>query len=332
MASRTIQLSSDVRALELGVVAGDVRIRSCPYARNVSLTVRTFAASEALLSTMVLDDKWDTASATRRLVLSAPSFDWMHCQRASMELVVPESLAVPLDVKAQLLLGRLEASHVHGAALRHLSLSGSLAHVNVHDVELAGTATLAADVAAARVDELRADRLVLALGVAAVKVQRAELASAMDAQLRIGHARLGHVKAPQSATLSAELAWASLYDMESPQLTARVDYGAVNVIAHEDFAGRFEAVSPYGFLAVDAADQVEGVTYAKQTLAEISGSRDRLVIAATEAAVDTPKETVKASETVSASTSMSLRSIYGSVSLFFPNPATQWEREHRRAH
>jgi len=93
---RHVQVSSasfspaDIKTLDLGVVTGQVTVRSCSKAQNISVTVRNYASAEDLLATFDVQTLIDLPNALYRVVIQQPSFDWRHCQHAWVEVVVPE--------------------------------------------------------------------------------------------------------------------------------------------------------------------------------------------------------------------------------------------------
>jgi hypothetical protein len=306
---------AEVPTLELGLVAGGISVRSCPHAKNVSLVVRTYAANPDLLNTMVLERAPLAGPQTpgQRIVLAAPSFDWAHCQRASMELVVPEGAKI--DVKLQGILAHLDV-RADKEALRHVVISATAASIDVQRSHLAGMLRVESEVAHMRVRDVSATEGV----VADVRIGSMELRSvdagtaAIATTLRIGKACLSHITAA-SLSHQSELAYFGAWDVSVQNLTARVDTGSLNVGASQDFSGSFAVRSPFGFVSVRHGDQVSGLVLSKETLAVIEGSHLNAAAA---------KPVLNGRMLPPAH--MELDAVYGSVDLFVPNPETAHER------
>jgi len=294
---------SSLSSLELGVVAGSVIVRSCPVAKNVTLTVRTFASTIELLDTMVLQR--DRLADGERVVLLAPSFDWAHCQRSVFELVVPE--AAMLDLKAQGLLAHLSI-RAKKHSLRHVVLATTLGHVDVRDSEIFGTLRIDTEVAAVRTRNVHADTLLLDQRVGYSELKSIKVAHLQNT-LRIGKAVYSHVEAATAVTHASELAHVSMWDVATPALTARVDYGALDVSVPQDYSGSFVARSPFGFLKVTPGGSQKDVALTQNTPALLEGS-----VRLSSAASQVPGKAV------------TLDAVYGSVSLFVPDGLTRWER------
>jgi hypothetical protein len=300
---------SSLPALELGVVSGSLNVRSCPRAKNVTLTVRTYAGTEDLLNTMVIQRDAVTAGG-ERIVLLAPSFDWAHCQRAVFDLVVPEG--ANLDIKAQGILGRIDVRAAKNA-VRNLIVSANVAHVDVHGSELAGLFRVDAEIALVRARDVTATEVCTDIRAGHVELRGVESTSSIRSTVRIGCASFSHVTAATELVHSSELGWVKFWDTTTPAITARVDYGSLFVAVPNDFAGKFAARSPYGFLKLNHGTTVAPrVTLAQETPAIIEGS-----VQAESASAVAPK-------------SVSLDALYGSVTLFVPDPETNWERSHHR--
>jgi len=301
---------ADVANLELGLVAGSLHVRSCPFAKNVSLTIRTYAGTETLLGTMVVEK---TPIATgHRVVLHAPSFDWTHCQHASFELIVPENANV--DLKVQALLGKVDFRVDHNA-LRHVLVHTKAAHIDVSHSTIGGTVRVESELAYVRVRNVTAAQdVIVDVRTGYLDSRYVDAKGTVHTSLRYGKASLQHLNAV-SVRHESELAHVSLWNVDATaNLTVRVDYGALNVAAAEDFHGRFAARSPYGFLTYRHADQVQGVKVTRETLAVIEGN---VAHVGTSGVATVPRN-------------MDLDALYGSIDLFFPNPGTKWERDHRR--
>jgi hypothetical protein len=308
---------AELSTLELGVVAGGISVRSCPHAKNVSLVVRTYAATPDLLNTMVLERVpiSDAETHGQRIVLAAPSFDWAHCQRASMELVVPEG--AKLDVKLQGILAHVDV-RADKEALRHVVITGTVASVDVQRAHLAGLLRIESEVAHVRVRDVSAAQGVVAdvrLGSVELRSVNAS-AAAISTTLRVGKACFSHVTAA-SLSHQSELAYVSAWDVSAQNLTALVDTGALNVGAAQDFSGAFAVRSPFGFVSVRHGDEVSGLVLSKETLAEIEGSH--LNAAATKPVLN---------GRMLPPAKITLDAVYGSVDLFVPNPETEHERSH----
>jgi len=307
---------SEVPTLELGLVAGSISVRSCPYAKNVSLTVRTYASTPELLNTMVLERVPLTETHGQRLVLSAPSFDWAHCQRAAMEVVVPEGAQI--DVKAQGIMAHFDI-RADKQALRHVVLSATAASIEVHRSKLSGALRLDAEIAHAHVRDVSASQgLVADVRVGYVDIRNLDATDApVSTTVRIGKASLSHVTA-QSVIHQSELAMVSGWDIDAAAVTARVDTGSLSLASPAGFSGSFAVRSPYGFVNLRHGDQVTGLVKTKENLAAIEGS------------VKTPVNLPATSNVIVAEKmrTVTLDALYGSVDLFVPNPETAYERSH----
>jgi hypothetical protein len=109
-----------------------------------------------------------------------------------------------------------------------------------------------------------------------------------------------------------------MWNINAPNLNARVDFGVLTVAVPGDFVGQFIARSPYGFLKAGHGASL-GARYAvaKETLALIEGSVQA-------------QAQVKSTVTMK---SVTLDAVYGRVELFVPDPETKWERAHHdRSH
>jgi hypothetical protein len=296
--------------LELGLVAGSLSIRSCSHAKNVSLVVRTYAGTQALLDTMVLEKS--TIANGHRFVVETPSFDFTHCQHTSYELVVPEN--AHLDVKAQALLARLSI-RADERALRHLLVNAKAAHIDIADTHVAGTMRVETELGYLRVKEVSAGENIIAeVRTGAISLKEIEANGTVHSIVRFGKASLNHVNAGLSFRHESEMAYVSMWDVTAAQnVSARVDYGSVQVGASSDFEGTFAAHSPYGFLSFRKADQADGVKVTKETLDAIEGN---VIHPSVSSLAKAPKH-------------LAIDAVYGSVDLFLANPDNQHERRHR---
>jgi len=298
---------AEVANLELGLVAGSLHVRSCPYAKNVSLVIRTYAGTQGLLDTMVVE-KTPIVSG-QRVVLHAPSFDFTHCQHSSFELVVPENANV--DLKVQALVGNVDFRVDHNA-LRHVLVHTKIAKVDISHSTIGGTVRVESDIGHIRVRNVTsAQDVILELRAGYLESRSVDAKGTVHTTLRYGKASLMNFKAA-SVRHESELAHVSLWNVDvKANLTVRVDYGSLSVAAPGDFHGRFAARSPYGFLTYRRADQVHGVKVTRETLAVIEGE---VAHVGTSSVAELPRI-------------MDLDALYGSIDLFFPNPETKWERE-----
>jgi hypothetical protein len=285
-----------------------LNVRSCPKAKNVTLTVRTYAGTEELLNTMVLQR--DTLPVGgERLVLLAPSFDWSHCQRAVFDLVVPENAG--LDIKAQGLLARVDV-HASKSAVRNLVIATSVAQVDIHSSELSGNLRIDSELGMIRTRDVTVHGDVRTeLRVGYLETRHIVTQGTLSTTLRIGCAKFMQVEAQKGFTHSSELAHVSMWNIKTPALTSRVDYGALTVTIASEFAGHFISRSPYGFLQVTRGNAVGSrLVLAQETLALIEGS----VKADAHTVSSTPEKTV------------TLDAVYGRVDLSFDD--TKNERSH----
>lgn len=320
---------STLSALELGVVSGTVNIRSCPYAKNVSLTVHTYAGTEELLNTMVLQRE-TIATGGERLVLLAPSFDFTHCQRAVFDLVVPEGAG--LDVKAQGLLAKVEV-HAAKNALHNVVVSTSVAHVNIHSSELSGNLRIDSEVGIVKHRDVTVKgdvRTEVRAGYLSVKNTVAE--GTLASILRIGVAKFYHVEAKKELTHASELAHVTMWNIDTPSLKSRVDYGALIVSPADEFTGTFVARSPYGFLKATHGEAVGARFHVdKETLALIEGNVKPKTTQATATATIATAGIAGAHEEV-VSKSISLDALYGRVEFFVPDPEHKSHSEKKPHH
>jgi hypothetical protein len=106
----------------------------------------------------------------------------------------------------------------------------------------------------------------------------------------------------------SELALVSMWDVKATaNLTARVDFGSLQIGTSGDYHGTFAAHSPYGFLSFRHADDVEHVKLTKETLAEFEGEVAH----------------VSSSGVAKSLQHMSLDALYGSIDLFIASPEKQ---------
>jgi hypothetical protein len=240
-----------------------------------------------------------------------------------MEVVIPESRTAPISLKAQALLGYVEISKVNSKAVKDISASLSIGRVDVHEVDATGAITVHNELGHVRVREVKAASLMTKQTAGVLKLDRVEFTETADLTLRFGHARLGHVDAVSAVKLGSELAHVSAWFVDSPLVSMRVDYGSLSFLAPDNFVGRFSAVSPYGFLNVKHGAQVTP-KYTTNNPATIEGS-----VTAPAASSDSDLPKAMPMVEIHQGTVMSLQSVYGSVDLFFPDPATAYERDHR---
>jgi hypothetical protein len=275
----------------------------------VSLTVRTYAGTAALLETMVLEKS--TITNGRRYVVETPSFDWTHCQHASIELVVPEN--AHLDVKAQALLARLSI-RADERALRHVLVSAKAAYTDIADTTVAGTLRVESELGYLRVKEVAAaENIVAEVRTGAIYAKQVMANGTIHSTVRFGKASLNHVNAVAGFRHESEMAHVSMWNVNAGQnISARVDYGSVSVGASADFEGTFAAHSPYGFLSFRKADQAEGVKVTKETLDTIEG---QVVHPSVTTLAKAPKH-------------LSVDAVYASVDVFVASPDTKHERKH----
>lgn len=307
-------------SLELGVVTGSLNIRSCSKAKNVTLTVRTYAGTQALLNTMVLTR--EAVDKGERIVLLAPSFDWAHCQHATFDLVVPEGAG--LDIKAQAIVGRVNVK-ASKSAVRNLVLTSSAAYVDLRDSHLSGALRLDSELGCVRARNVRVrGDLHAELRFGFLNFRHVSAAEAVRTTLRIGRASLTHVRAATELTHTSEIGYVNMWDSAAPSLIARVDYGALYVAVASNFAGNFVARSPYGFLSAKTAAEVASrYQVAQETLALIEGTVSAHPITSSDFASMTASHTAHRVE---------LDAVYGRVDLFVPAPDTRGEKARGRHH
>jgi hypothetical protein len=291
---------SQITSLDLTVIAGKVSVRSCSKASNVSVTVRTYALSDDLLDTFDLQVEEDASSKTLSLVVNQPSFDFRHCQHAWIDVIVPEH--AQLDVTAQALVGNIEIEGNHHA-LRHVQVSSKVARVSVRNLNASGILTLENTLGLIDARHVASAGLVTRQGVGVLSVHEVETPK-LDSALDIGHACAGNLDVPQ-ILLQADVAYLSLWNVNSSNVSASVAYGKLSVVPVAEFEGHFKALSPYGFLDVSKGSLAAEIEYSTNNGAHIEGTMG------------------------SAVADVSLQSVYGAVNFFVPNPHTKyWHEEH----
>jgi hypothetical protein len=305
---------ADIKTLELGVVTGKLTVRSCSKAKNISVTVRNYAATEALLATFDVETATDLPNSLFRVVVQQPSFDWRHCQHSWIEVVVPEHAQVNID--AQVLLGSVEIEGDH-EALKNVNVVTKFSRVSLHEINATGTVSVTSTLGYVSAKEIVAAGLITRQGVGALAIYDVATPS-INSAIDIGSACVGNIDVP-TVVFASELAWANLWNVNSSNVTAFVEYGKLSVVPLPEYKGHFKATSPYGFLDVSQGSLAGDVDYKTNTEAEVEGT-----IGVTKAAdAATPEEAIQLQD-------VSLTSVYGAVNFFVPNPHTKhWHEEHK---
>jgi len=299
-----------IKKVELGLIAGKVTIRSCPHAKNVSLTVRNYASTSELLDTMNVMTTIDDTTGVHFTAVAAPSFDWRHCQHTWIELVVPQK--AELDVQARGMFSFIEVE-ADAKALRNVHISSKVGGVSIEHTHVSGAITIDHELGFIKVkDSSVQEALTTRQSVGYVGVHDVEAAN-IDTAVRIGHACVGNVDSP-AMKFNAEVGYAGMYNVNATKLTAHVEYGKLSVQALAEFEGHFSVVSPYGFLSVDAGAQAPHVVYAQNDDANIDGTIASKTVPITSGVIVSTKQ----------ARDFSLTSVSGAVDFFIPNPHSAW--------
>jgi len=290
---------NEVNEFDIGVVSGFINVRTCPMADKITLVVARRSSQPELLETMPLEKS--LAHGIFKLNVLAPSFDFQHCQSASIDLIIPQKLAdkLHLSLKAQTILGKITVN-TPKHTFDKLSLFANLGLVKAADVRVNNAFEAEARVGVVHADHVKAKGGVLRTTFGALCVQQITVDEA-EFHVETGRATLNYVEA-KKVTITSELGWISAWSLGQLQtLDARVDYGRLNVSPGADWSGKFTVESPYGWIdASHAKDAIEPLLE-KNTPAVISG---KYKVAADAKEVST----------------MTMKAIYGAVNFFLPSP------------
>jgi hypothetical protein len=297
------------KTLQVGVVSGKLTVRSCSKAKNISISVRAYAHSEELLNTMAVEVAEDVDSSVYRVVVAQPAFDWRHCQHSWVDVIVPEN--AELDIDAQLLVGHVEIEASNNA-LKNVHVLGKVAYINVHDVNASGAITLASTLGYLKVKEVSAQSISTQQGVGILSIHDIT-APVLESGLDIGTSCAGNLKI-EKISIASEIGYFSLWNIDSANVTAFVEYGKISVAPVSEFEGHFNAVSPYGFIEVDHGTQTGDIVLSTNSTEQIEGT-----IGALDDTADGTPAVVR---------DVSISSIYGAVKFFVPNPHSKWWKEH----
>jgi len=305
MSSNTETFSpATIKTLELGVVAGKVSVRSCSKSENISVTVRTYAATEDLLNTFNVQTTLDATNGVYRVVAQQPSFDFRHCQHSWIDVVIPEHAQV--DLVAQAMLGSIEIEG-DNEALKNVHVTSKVGRVLLRDLEATGAVTIESTLGYVSAKGVSAQGITTRQGVGCLKVYDVE-SPLLDSQLDIGSACGGNLDIAK-VSFAAEFGYVGLWNVNATNVTAFVEYGKLSVNPIADFEGHFNAVSPYGFLDVASGSKAADVVYTTNNDAQVEGN-------------------IGTADASGVLRDVSLSSVYGAMNFFVPNPHTKWWKEH----
>jgi len=302
MAARVDTLDpATTKRLDLAVVAGKVTVRSCPFAKNITVHSRMYAASEELLNTMVFNIVNSKSTGVFKAAVLAPSFDWHHCQHSFIEVVVPEGAQIDVNIDGIIADVEIEASE---NALRHVNVATKVARIRAHDLETTGNVTLSADVGYVGVKNVQTQGTLTTRQRVGYLRAKELTASTLDAEVHFGCSCAGNLNVTK-ARIVGQVAWLNFWNVESRNLTAFVDYGKLSVSPQRDFEGNFSVVSPYGFIDASSSHAVT-FNYSKNNEAEIVGFVESVQ----------PRH-------------FDLASVYGHVKFFVAEPSHEKRDKHR---
>jgi hypothetical protein len=251
----------------------------------------------------------DEKNGLHRTSISAPSFDFSHCQHSSIEVVVPHG--AKLDIKAHALLGYIDIE-ADNESLNNVVLSGRVASVKVHDSKIAGSLSVDTELGYINLKETSVVAGVTThVRVGGMSVKSVEAAT-LDSQINIGQACIGNVKTGRFALLS-EFGYVNAWNLDATNVTAHVEYGKLSVVTVPEFKGHFAAVSPFGYLHVDQGKETVQPVFEKNDEATVKGT---IGLPATSGVV--------LAEKTEEFRDFSLTSVYGAVNFFIPNPHTSY--------
>jgi len=139
----------EIKGLDLFAVAGSINVRSCPFAKNITIRISEGAHNENLLQMMKTD--YSVKSNIVHLFSMGPSFDWYHCQMSHIDVLVPSSLShfhltaqvvsglISVDAKSSF--EKVELGTSFGVVKSHnlhvtqsLNIRAMLGYVSLHEI------------------------------------------------------------------------------------------------------------------------------------------------------------------------------------------------------
>jgi len=164
-------------------------------------------ASQAdLLETMPLEKS--LVDGVFKLSVLQPSFDFQHCQSASVELVIPQKLVdkLHLTLKAQTLLGKITVN-APGHLFDKVSLLANLGVVKAEELRAQNSVDAEARFGLVHVGDVKANSAAVRTTFGAACAQAVHVEEA-EFNVETGRATLGFVEA-KKAKITSEMGWIS---------------------------------------------------------------------------------------------------------------------------
>jgi len=259
----------EVKEFDIGVVSGFINVRTCPMADKITMNVYRRASSPELIQTMPVEKSLQ--DGVFKINVLSPSFDFQHCQSASIDLIIPQKWAdkLHLILKAQTILGKITVDAPHHV-FDKISLYANLGLVKADHVVTQNALELEARVGCAHAGNTKSKSIALRSSVGGVCAQNIK-AEVAEIEVATGRASLSYLDVVK-ATITSELGWVSVWALGNVEsLEARVDYGRLNVSPDRGWGGKFTVDSPYGWLDVTHAKNANAPVLEKNTPAVISG-------------------------------------------------------------
>jgi hypothetical protein len=306
--------SAPVKALEFSLVSGHVKVRTSKHVNNVEVHLTKGAHSDELLNYIVHTSTFENGKFTLRV--DSPSFDWNHCQIATVEVIVPEAMTVtsPMDFSASVVVGKIDLVLSEDYPLGVVALHTELGIINGHDFHAREAIVVTAGVGALHLKNFHSPQVSATVDFGYIRARNVEAVQAL-VEVKTGVARLNHWSSLEF-TLNSNIGWVHLGDFyHTKKVVATVNYGKLRFVP-ETWQGAFTLESPYGFISFDQHSSIPEPTYDERGLAKIAG---HLVFEP----LETQADPTKFEDT------LSLTSVYGAVSVFVPAiPSEKFYEKH----
>lgn len=261
---------NEVHEFDIGVVSGVINIRTCPKIEKTTVFVTRKAASSELLETMPIERHLNNGRFA--LIVQMPSFDFQHCQHATVDLVIPERLAdsARYTIRAQTILGKVNV-HAPRMTFRNVKIFSKVGLISTSHVKVDGKLEAEAEVGVIRARHVQATGAALRSYVGWVSARNVE-SDQVDVNVNVGRAKLFNFEAPE-VSLTSDVGYLTAVGFNDLKtLDARVQYGKLNFVTEPGFMGDFSLRSPFGFIRVGHDKKVEKPHFVQNRPYHVSGS------------------------------------------------------------
>lgn len=306
-----------VEGIHVELVSGRVKVRASPEVEEIEVRLTKAAHSDELLMYMVPHALMEEKKFHLRV--DSPSFDWHHCQIATVEVVVPESMTYVtsnIDLAFSVILGSVEVAFHDERTFKSIDAHADVGLVYGRNFHASETFSASVGLGGLRLKDFHAPSITANVDVGFIHARHVE---SMDSSvaLGIGFANLGHWST-YSLNLIANIGYVHMGEFYHTKIVkAHVAYGKLRFVP-ETWQGTFTLESPYGYLSFDNGEQIPDPVFEQNDMAKMTGYLTLVPEA-------------DGSKPATFENDLQLSSIYGAVSVFVPNTPNKHFYE-RHAH